>query len=86
MTDKTFNLPSLSPQPSRAEIAALLGAIKHDWIGLMQAFKIGLELLKREELDSGSIQEVLALIQENVERGLAYGQLLERLARQLESE
>ncbi len=52
----------------------------------MQAFKIGLELLEREELDSGSIQEVLALIQENVERGLAYGRLLERLARQLENE
>jgi hypothetical protein len=79
-----FSLPPISTQPSRAEVVALLSAIKHDLVGLLQSVKIGLELLAREDLDARTAHEVLALIQENVERGFAYGQLLERVARQLE--
>lgn len=75
-------LPPLSAQPSRAEIAELISAIKHDLVGFMQAVKVGLELLAREELDQNTEQEVIALIQENVERGFAYGRMLEDMARQ----
>ncbi len=77
-------LPPLSAQPSRAEIAALISTIKHDLVGFMQAVKVGLELLAREELDRDTEQEVMALIQETVERGFAYGRMLEDMARQLE--
>ncbi|PJF35706.1 MAG: hypothetical protein CUN49_09175 [Candidatus Thermofonsia Clade 1 bacterium] len=81
-----FVLPPLSQQPSRTEVAALLSAIKHDLVGLMQVMKIGLELLVREDLERDSAQEVLALIQENVERGFAYTRALEELVRQFRDE
>jgi hypothetical protein len=79
-----FSLPPISAQPSRAEVAALLSAIKHDLVGLLQSVKVGLELLEHEDLDTHTAHEVLTLIRENVERGFAYGQMLERVARQLE--
>lgn len=86
MTDESLTLPSLSAQPSRAEVAALLSALKHDWVGILQSIKVGLELLMHEQLDANATQEVLALMGENLERGFAYGRVLERLARQLESQ
>lgn len=64
----------------------MLNALKHDWIGIMQAFRLGLELLAHDESVSGEAQDILALMKENVERGFAYGRALERLLRQLESE
>lgn len=64
----------------------MLRTLKHDWIGMMQAFRVGLELLAHDESVSSEARDILALMRENVERGFAYGQTLERLIRQLESE
>ncbi len=77
-------LPTLTTPPTMDEVAALIHHIKHDLVGVMQSVKMGLELLRRESLDPHTQAEVIELVQANVDRGLAYGRMLEGYARGLE--
>lgn len=64
----------------------LLSAIKHDLVGMMQAVKVGLDLLAHEGLDSESAHEVLSLMRENIERSFAYMRMLDDVVHQLKSD
>lgn len=65
------DLPPLSDNPTRDEVAHLVDKIKHDLVGYLQSLRMGVELLQREKLDPEVAQTVIRLLNENLARSFA---------------
>jgi hypothetical protein len=61
-------------------VARLVHFIKHDLVGFLQTVKVGMELLERESLDRQTMEHVIDLVRQTLDRGFAYGVLLDDYA------
>lgn len=79
--DDLPDLPPISDNPTRDEVAHLVDKIKHDLVGYLQSLKMGVELLQREKLNPEIAQAVIGLLNENLARSFAYSEQLAKYAR-----